>query len=337
VRRGPFRWLVAALLWLVGRSPKRRAEDRDGEPGRAGEPPEHVELELGPRRRAESLVLVLLLLTIPASGAFIFFFVVLPNTQLLGLSMGVALALLAAAAIIAGKRVIPQEVAVEDRTVDPVPEETRDEVVEIVHQGVAGVSRRKLLAGAAGAAGASVAAAAAFPVASFGPSVGDKIYRTAWQRGRRVVDEEDLPIKAEDLSEGGFLTGFPEGASKSELGASLIIVKLDPEALEMPDERVSGAPEGILAFSKICTHAGCAVSMLQNPLYPPTSPPNALVCPCHYSTFDPALGGKVIFGPAARDLPQLPLAIAPDRTLMAAGDYFDPIGPSYGGIRLRGE
>jgi ubiquinol-cytochrome c reductase iron-sulfur subunit len=285
------------------------------------------------RRRAENVVLVLLAATALAAGGFIFFYVAYPDTQLLGLTFGLALAFPAAAAIVAGKWVVPQETAVEERTVHEEPE-VAEESDRIVRDAGEGVSRRRLLIGAAGAAGATVGAAALFPAASFGPAVGDTIYRTAWRPGRIVVDEQDRPITAEDVTEKSFLTGFPEGASKEELGSSIIIVRVDPAKLELPPDRAGGAPEGILAYSKICPHAGCAVSMLQAPLYEPVEPPTALVCPCHYSTFDPAQGGKLLFGPAGRDLPQLPLEIATDRTLTAGGDFYDPIGPSYGGIRL---
>jgi len=62
-------------------------------------------------------------------------------------------------------------------------------------------------------------------------------------------------------------------------------------------------------------------------------PKPALVCPCHYSTFDPARGGNVTFGPAGRSLPQLPLLIDARRQLRAAGNFSGPVGPSWSGVR----
>jgi ubiquinol-cytochrome c reductase iron-sulfur subunit len=103
--------------------------------------------------------------------------------------------------------------------------------------------------------------------------------------------------------------------------------------LKLPPGREIWAPEGILAYSKICTHAGCAIALYRNPLFDPPEPNHALVCPCHYSTFDPAQGGKVLFGPAGRPLPQLPLMIGPDRRLLAAGRMTTPPGPSWWGVR----
>jgi ubiquinol-cytochrome c reductase iron-sulfur subunit len=88
-----------------------------------------------------------------------------------------------------------------------------------------------------------------------------------------------------------------------------------------------------VAYSKSCTHAGCAVSIPRSPLYPPRAPRPALVCPCHYSTFDPAKGADVIFGPAGRALPQLPLSIDPAGNLMAAGELSGDVGPAWRGTR----
>jgi ubiquinol-cytochrome c reductase iron-sulfur subunit len=112
-------------------------------------------------------------------------------------------------------------------------------------------------------------------------------------------------------------------------------VRLEPRELRLPAGRESWAPEGILAFSKICTHAGCAISLYREPKFPPVEPRRALVCPCHYSTFDPATGAEVIFGPAGRPLPQLPLMIDGRRRLRAAGNFSGPVGPAWSGVRRR--
>ena len=101
-------------------------------------------------------------------------------------------------------------------------------------------------------------------------------------------------------------------------------------------DRGDWAPNGIVAYSKICTHAGCAVALYRKPLFPPAEPEPALVCPCHYSTFNPATGGTVLFGPAGRDLPQLPLEIDHEGFLRAGGNFSGPVGPSFWGVRTRG-
>ena len=93
------------------------------------------------------------------------------------------------------------------------------------------------------------------------------------------------------------------------------------------------APHGILAYSKICTHAGCAIALYRKPMFAPTDPKPALICPCHYSTFDVARGAEVIYGPAGRPLPQLPLSVDRDGNLRAAGNFSGPVGPSWWGVR----
>jgi ubiquinol-cytochrome c reductase iron-sulfur subunit len=251
---------------------------------------------------------------------------------LLGLSLGLAFASLAAALIIAGKRVVPQETAILDKPPLPDPE-TRDEVRELVRSGGEGVSRRGLIVGAAAVAGCGVGAAVVLPIASLGPDAGARLARTPWRRGRYLVDERGERFGPGDLAVGGFVTAFPEGADKEEFGAPVMVVRLRPEELDLPPERRGWAQDGVVAYSKICTHAGCAVAMFRYPLYPPQTPPPALVCPCHYSTFDPRNGGERTFGPAARALPQLPLALDGQRRFVAGGPLSGPSGPSYLTVR----
>ena len=283
-------------------------------------------------RPAESAVLILLGLAALAAVAFAVLYVVHPNTQLLGLSLGLALAGLSAAAIVAGKRVVPQETVVEERP-ELVHEEEIAEVDELVQAGGEGVSRRRLLLGAAGVAGTAVGAAVAVPVASLGPDPGERIKDTPWFRGRRLVDEHGKPISADDLEVGGFLTAYPDHGDIGQFYSPLVVVRVPVDQLDLPPSRAGWAPEGILAFSKICTHAGCAVSLYRKPTYQPTSKSPALVCPCHYSTFDVRRGGKVTFGPAGRALPQLPLRILPDRTLVANGGFSGDVGPAWPNVR----
>jgi ubiquinol-cytochrome c reductase iron-sulfur subunit len=322
-------WLLLAWAWL--RRGKTRREQQEHEEGLQG-PAERVEREVGSTRGVENAVILALLATAVSSIAFAVLYTVDPDTQLLGVTLGLALAALAVAAVVAGKRIVPQETAIEERE-DFGDEEEREHVEELVGEVGDGVSRRGLLVGAAGTAGAGLAVALTFPLASLGPNVDDEVRRTPWRAGRRVVDSDGKPITRERIEPGMFLTGFPEGASREELGSSVVIVQVPPEELEMPDDRRAAAPEGILAFSKICTHAACAVSMYRHPLHEPTAPRAALVCPCHYSTFDVAKGAEVIFGPAARPLPQLPLRLGPGGELICAGGYFGQVGPSYPGVR----
>jgi ubiquinol-cytochrome c reductase iron-sulfur subunit len=255
-----------------------------------------------------------------------------PDTQLLGLALGLALVLLAAALIVAGKRVVSQAKAVEARP-RLRHDEDADEAARLLAEGAEGVSRRGLLLGAGALAGGGLAAAIAVPAASLGPNVGEQIDETPWRAGRRIVDSRGRPIRASDIVEKAFFTGFPEGADRRLLSSPVVIVRVPVGDLRLPAARRDWAPDGILAFSKICTHAGCAISLYRAPTYAATSPRPALVCPCHYSTFDPARAAEVIFGPAGRPLPQLPLRIDADGTLVAAGGYSGSVGPSWWSVK----
>jgi quinol---cytochrome c reductase iron-sulfur subunit len=275
-------------------------------------------------RRAENTVAALLALASASLVAFVVLLLVHPDTQRLGLTAAAGLAGIAAALVLAGKRLVPNEQAVEPR-----PELEDRDAREAVEANLR-FPRRKLLLASAGAAGAALTAAVVAPVTALGPAVGDSIAGTPWRRGRRLVDEDGTPLTADDVAEGSFVTAFPEGADKRELGSPVVLVKDDPARIR---ERRDWAPEGILAFSKICTHAGCAISLYRKPTYEPTSAPPALACPCHYSVFATREAGRVEAGPAGRPLPQLPIEIGPGRELRAGGGFSGPIGPAWWSAR----
>jgi ubiquinol-cytochrome c reductase iron-sulfur subunit len=295
-------------------------------------------------RRVELLIAALLGCSAIASVAFVVVYVEGADTQALGTSLGLALALLAAALLVASRRLFPDTPSAEERpefaqppvdpgvTVGPAAEQSEEVAGEIMSPTEA-ITRRRLLIGAAGAAGTALGAALIVPAASLGPSVDDRLHRSPWRSGIRLVDEDDALVTAARIGERGFITAFPEGVDKRELAAPVIVMHLDPSSIELPAGREDWAPEGLVAYSKICTHAGCAVSIPRSPLYPPRAPRPALVCPCHYSTFDPAKGADVIFGPAGRALPQLPLSIDSASNLVAAGELSGDVGPAWRGTR----
>jgi ubiquinol-cytochrome c reductase iron-sulfur subunit len=255
------------------------------------------------------------------------------RTQLLGLSLGLACLFVAAALIVMAKRLIVTE-ELED---DYPAAEHRDEQETIV-QLVAdtGFGRRRFLKLALGAAGGAITLALLTPVASLGPVIDmARFYATPWRRGRRLVDEHGRPYKASDIEEKNLYTAFAEGSDKEALGSSVVLVRLSKDRLNLPSGNSGYAADGIVAYSKICTHAGCAISLYRYPLFQPDEPTPALVCPCHYSTFDPAAGGKVTFGPAGRKLPMLPLRIAPNGELRADGNFDSAVGPSWWGVRSK--
>jgi ubiquinol-cytochrome c reductase iron-sulfur subunit len=304
-----------------------------------GEPPAPRE-RIVPRarsdRRAELVVAGLLLASAAAAVLFVVAYGVGWSTQVLGGSLAGALALVGAALIVTAQRLIVTEELLEDY---PPPEgdpEAQGDVAQIVRESGDGVTRKRLLGGAATVAGGALGAALITPALGLGPVFDtSRLNGSPWRAGRRLVDEHDNVLSADDIDFGPFYTAFPEGAEKKPIASPIILVRLPESALKLPAERRGWAPEGIVAYSKICTHAGCAVALYRNPKFDPTQPRPALVCPCHYSTFDPADGGSVLWGPAGRALPQLPLAIDGERNLRAAGDYSGPAGPSWWGVRDR--
>jgi ubiquinol-cytochrome c reductase iron-sulfur subunit len=322
-------FLLAALALLVGRRRKRRL--RPGERERLVVPPP-------PRNDGAEVLAIALLFAATACGiAFVVVYVLdrLPaHTQLLGLSLGLAFTFLAAALAVTAKRLVVSEELEDDYPVHEHPEE-QERIVQVVHE--SGLTRRRLFVLALGAAGTSIGVALLAPVASLGPAIHlARFYLTPWKRGTRLVDEQGRPFRADEVEEKTFYTAFPEGADKENFASPLVVVRLRPDQLDLPSGNANFDANGIVAFSKICTHAGCAIALYRAPMFEPTDPKPALVCPCHYSTFDPATGGTVIFGPAGRKLPMLPLEVDARGFLRARGNFDSPVGPSWWGVRLKG-
>ena len=317
------RWLVALIVLLLGRGRRRRALPA----------PEPVVEPAPPAQRAELAVAALLVLAAALAVAFVVVYARGADTQLLGLALGLCLAVFSAAFVLSAFRLVPPEDEGEPY-LEPRHPEAEAEVVQIVDESTRHLTRRKLLGVAAGGAGAALGAAFLTPLASLGPVFDTaRLRREPWRSGVRLVDGEGRPLLASAIELDTLHTAFPEGADPDELGSPIVVVRLEPARLELPTERRDWAPGGIVAYSKICTHAGCAVALYRAPLYEPLSPEPALVCPCHYSTFDPAAGGTVRFGPAGRPLPQLPLSVGEGGELRARGGFSGPVGPSWAGVR----
>jgi ubiquinol-cytochrome c reductase iron-sulfur subunit len=284
------------------------------------------------------VVVVLLLAAAACAGGFIAVYALdrIPaQTQFLGLSLGLSFAFLAAALIVTGKRLVVTEELEESY---PEPHEEDQEALDrLVVDSGSRITRKRLLITAGSAAAGTLGIALLAPAVSLGPVFDmDPFYSTPWRRGRRLVDERGRPLRAAAIEESIFYTAYPEGADWEQLGAPLVVVRLAVSELRLPNDRDGWAPKGILAYSKICTHAGCAIALYRAPLFRPAEPRPALVCPCHYSTFDPATGGTVLFGPAGRPLPQLPLMMDDRGDLRAAGTFSGAIGPAWWGVHMRG-
>ena len=157
------------------------------------------------------------------------------------------------------------------------------------------------------------------------------IEKTIWADGIRLVnDVNKKPLKASDLEIGQLVNAEPENLwdfhgpefQVEKAKAAIIIVRMDPAAIKIPPSRQDWQVSGILAYSKICTHVGCPISLWEQQTH-------HLLCPCHQSTFDLANSGVVVFGPAARSLPQLPIKVNAEGFLVAQRDFDVPVGPSF--------
>ena len=323
--------IVSGLVLLLGRGRPRPHRD-----------PSRIVPELPKNPAAELAVLGLLGLSALSALGFVLVYAFasrLPAVnQLLGLTLGGALLFLAAALIVVGRELVPNEEIVEPYPPFEHPGE-QQALGEVLDESGSRFSRGGLfklgLLGAGGALGLALLT----PAVSFGPLFQVKQFlATPWRRGRRLVDETGKPYRAADIEPDNFYLAFPEGApeqDREEMGASLIVVRLPPSSLRLPPGlRDFPADGGILAYSRICTHAGCAINMFRSPLFQPDEPKPAFVCPCHYSTFDPATGGTVLFGPAGRPLPMLPIYVDRKGDLRAKGNFDQPVGPSWWGVRM---
>ncbi|MGH8908397.1 MAG: ubiquinol-cytochrome c reductase iron-sulfur subunit [Egibacteraceae bacterium] len=182
------------------------------------------------------------------------------------------------------------------------------------------VGRRPLLTRVLIACATALGVSFLAPVSSLGPSPGDQLRTTRWRAGTRVVTGAGQRLRPGDIAPGGVVTAWPEGAIGVESSAVVVLRLTDvPAAPTVLDWVVD---DTVVAYSKICTHAGCPVALYRER-------DNVLFCPCHQSTFDANRGAAVAFGPAKRPLPQLPLGLR-DGELVALDDFTEQVGPAFG-------
>jgi ubiquinol-cytochrome c reductase iron-sulfur subunit len=271
-------------------------------------------------RRAERQITALFLLSSASAIALAIVYLRGGQPQLEGLFLGLALGGVACGLVIFGNRLLPQGPFVDDRHEMSSPASEVHAAEEDLEQGGA-ITRRKLVVRSLGLALGSLGVAALFPIRSLGPSPGRALSRTPWRSGLRLVTEDGRLVRAEDVPPEGLVTVFPEGHPGSADGQA-VLIRVTPGLLVAKPGREDWTPLDIVAYSKICTHAGCPVG-----LYQTTS--HQLLCPCHQSTFDVLRHAEPQIGPAAAPLPQLPLRIDPDGFLVARGDFSEPVGPSF--------
>jgi ubiquinol-cytochrome c reductase iron-sulfur subunit len=253
------------------------------------------------------------------------------STMLLGTGLGVALFAMGAGAIHWAKTLMPDDEVVNERKPLRSSEEDRAAAVASLKEGAggAGLGRRKLIRNSLLGAMAPLGLLAIIPLRDLGPLPGASLTATAWKPGRRLVtDPLGDPIKAADVRIGEVIHVLPAGIEdmphplEEKAKATSIVIRLAPDTLKEDPARADWSYNGIVAYSKVCTHVGCPVGLYEQQTH-------HLLCPCHQSTFDVTEHCKVIFGPAARPLPQLPLDVDGEGYLVSRDDFQEPVGPSY--------
>ncbi len=255
-----------------------------------------------------------------------------------GLTAGLAVLLIGLACVQWARVIMTDAESIEYRHSAGSPPEARADLAQQFSEGVeqSRFGRRKLIGGAlAGALGFSIIPAVVL-FADMGPwptrsKREETIETTIWAEGVRIVNDVTFtPIKASEIEIGQLVNAQPEnlqdyhGAQMAieKAKCSLIVVRMDPASIKIPTSRRDWQVGGILAYSKICTHVGCPISLWERQTH-------NLLCPCHQSMFDLSDSGVVVFGPAARSLPQLPIKVNSEGYLVAQSDFTVPVGPSY--------
>lgn len=260
-------------------------------------------------------------LSIVASLALAVVYALGGQPQLEGALLAVSLGSLGAGIILWAKDLLTPEEISQERQPESSPPGVRSAAEAALAAGERQVTRRRTLSGLLFGALGALGVAALFPIKSLGPSPGRSLLQTQWTPGARLVDEAGRTVGIRDLDVGSVITVFPEGFIGAP-ASQAVLIRVEPGSLQLPPERLAWAPQGFIAFSKICTHAGCPVGLYQ-------ATTHTLLCPCHQSAFDVLRGAARVFGPASRPLPQLPLMVGADGRLRARGDFPEPVGPGF--------
>ncbi len=295
----------------------------------SGLEPDLSHLEPAARNPAlvERVIAVTFLLGIVLVGCFGWAYWINAQPWKLGATLGGGLFFLGMGLIAWGKYLMPRGPFVEERHVLANSAADRDAfAAAIVERGGDVVKRRKMLGGLLGGGLGLFGVVAMFPVLrSLGPLPKSTLDHTDWTKGSFVVDQSGRRIQVGDLGVGSIVTVFPEGTENSERGQAVdqtVLIRLSNQDFTTQKGRESWAPQGYVAYSKLCTHLGCPVGLYEQQL-------QLLVCPCHQSMFNVNNGAVPQFGPAPRPLPQLPLYVDAQGYLRSQSDYHTPVGPGF--------
>jgi ubiquinol-cytochrome c reductase iron-sulfur subunit len=275
-------------------------------------------------RRGTFLVICAIVVMFAAGIGFLFIYWTGGNNLLLGGNLALFLAGIGCAMVFWAQFLTVRRQAVAPREPSSSSPSERAAATRAFEAGAQDVGRRRLLRwmGGFGAAFAATIVVSLMKSMGFPPSTA--LDTRVWSRGQRLVSLDKTPVSVNSLQPGSMMLVFPENAVGSEK-TQTVLVRVREELLRLPPERKSWAPQGYLAYSRVCTHAGCAVGMYETTTH-------LLMCPCHQSTFDVLDGAQPTGGPAARPLPQVPLYVDGAGILRAAGGFSEPPGPGFWGM-----
>ncbi|MFF4395864.1 Rieske 2Fe-2S domain-containing protein [Streptomyces sp. NPDC001480] len=297
-------------------------------------------------RRSERMVALLFTVSMLATIGFIASYVTIPADKnifvfpighisalnfALGLCLGTALFTIGAGAVHWARTLMSDvEVADERHPISASPE-TRAKVHADFKLGAkeSAIGRRKLIRNTMLGALTLVPLSGVVLLRDLGPLPESKLRHTLWSKGKLLVNmNTNQPLRPEDVQVGSLTFAKPEGLEEAQedfqneiAKAALMIIRLQPDNIKDKRE-LEWSHEGIVAYSKICTHVGCPISLYEQQTH-------HVLCPCHQSTFDLSDGARVIFGPAGHALPQLRIGVNGDGYLQALGDFEEPVGPAF--------
>lgn len=320
------------------------AGDPIPDPGIPPHEPRLTDIDERAAKRAERQVATMFGLAALLGVAFVVLYVVVPKDAAflgfgashfgLGLTLGLALLLIGVGAVQWARKLMDDHEIVEERHPSSSTEDDRKETIAILRQGAeeSGIGRRTLIRRTLIAALATLGLPVVILLRDLGPLPGNVSAHTVWRRGVRVVNDVTYtPIRPEDIDLGMLVNAVPENIQELPEGrernaarakAAVMLVRMREDDIRALPNRRNWGVDGILCYSKVCTHVGCPVNLYEQLT-------RQAFCPCHQSTFDLSDNGRVVFGPAARSLPQLPIMVDSEGYLVAQSDFTEPVGPSY--------
>ncbi|MGH9733215.1 MAG: Rieske 2Fe-2S domain-containing protein [Candidatus Acidiferrales bacterium] len=278
------------------------------------------------RRAGTIIVASFLTLSILAGAGFVAVYWNGANTQLLGACLALTFLGLGFALVFWARKLMLDQEATAPREPLPSSAEERDAVFEDFYPGEPRIQRRKLVTWMSMAVAGALAAAVISSLRSFyrRSPLAVQLTKPVWTRGQQLVSDTGEKVTVKSLELRSATIVFPDDKI-GDVRAQTVLLRVPPDALHLAWDRIDWAPQGYVAYSRVCTHAGCPVGEFESNI-------GLLLCPCHQSTFDVLNGARPTSGPAARPLPQLPLYIDEQGNLRAAGDFSAPPGPGYWSI-----